>query len=760
MSRTRLLSLAFVLVVAPLVRAEDGLSKDELLKRAEERVKQGDNAGAIQDFTKVLEADPKNALVYLSRARAQYRSNDYRRALEDALKATELDPKLQDAYLYSAYSREWLGDLAGAVADTNKNLELAPESCERLADRGRLMHSLKRYPDAISDLSWALAIKNDYLYARELRGKYYMEQQNWEAARRDFNYVLNEPTEAALISSGTIWHQLRQYEPAVNQFARALALNPRNTATLLSMAESQALSGSFDQALASCQKAIDIDPKNALFIQTKGGYRYDQGDFAGAVDDFSSALELDPKAVLAQLRRSQAYRALGKLDAALADMTRVVEALSAAPEACQMRAYIHVDRQDHAAALADCSKVIEQRPGAAQVWFLRGAVRSAFDQKAAAEQDFAKAKEIGGWTDAVLNTMRGQAEALFKRPTSADEFVKRGIARALVADRDGSFNDNANALVDDPRHPEALWQQALNAIALNRQYVAVQSLTKASEIFPKAPKLYAKTGEYLLSLEDANGALPKLNKALELDPQDAHTLALRGEAFRLTRQFDNALSDCAKAGELDSSDWFIPRTRGLVLFTQGQVAQAQREFEAALRLFPAGKPALDVDIQTIVRRVRNPWNYELEANPSGDDVAAFAQAVNLKGDAGDPNAARWHEQMATANPNLPSDRWIGRWKYADNPTWVNNVTDGSGVFMVANRVYIIFQDGQSNQLIVAVRDEKNPNRIAGRAAGTRSLRGATLFTGLIVDGERIDGAWQASYGSGRWDFRRTLRPGK
>ena len=125
--------------------------------RAETKRAQGDDAGAIEDYTVVLEHDP-GSIIYNNRALAEMSLNDFPAALTDlnqaltlngtytgalenrsnAKRATgDLAGALEDAervqalnssrpggYLYRNIVRQMQGDFAGALADCNRYLEL------------------------------------------------------------------------------------------------------------------------------------------------------------------------------------------------------------------------------------------------------------------------------------------------------------------------------------------------------------------------------------------------------------------------------------------------------------------------------------------------------------------------------------------------------------------------------------------------------------------------------------------------------------
>ncbi len=63
-----------------------------------EKYNRGDYKGAIQDYTKAIELNPRYALAYHWRGNAKFSLKDYRGAIQDYTKAIELDPK--NAWLY------------------------------------------------------------------------------------------------------------------------------------------------------------------------------------------------------------------------------------------------------------------------------------------------------------------------------------------------------------------------------------------------------------------------------------------------------------------------------------------------------------------------------------------------------------------------------------------------------------------------------------------------------------------------------------
>ena len=90
----------------------------------------------------------------------QFNLKDVSGALTDYNKAIELNPKHTEAYLVRATLKQLnLNDISGALADYNKTIELDPKHAQAYAGRGWLkMEKLKDKTGAIQDFRQAARI--------------------------------------------------------------------------------------------------------------------------------------------------------------------------------------------------------------------------------------------------------------------------------------------------------------------------------------------------------------------------------------------------------------------------------------------------------------------------------------------------------------------------------------------------------------------------------------------------------------------------
>ena len=110
-------SLGLMFLVPEKANAE---SLEFYFNRGIEQAKGGNHFGAISDYNKVIEINPKYAEVYYNRAIAKVKLEDYYGAIYDYSKAIEIKPKYASAYTNRGITKREIGDLKGACADWRK----------------------------------------------------------------------------------------------------------------------------------------------------------------------------------------------------------------------------------------------------------------------------------------------------------------------------------------------------------------------------------------------------------------------------------------------------------------------------------------------------------------------------------------------------------------------------------------------------------------------------------------------------------------
>ena len=122
------------------------------------RLRKGDADGAIADYSKGIELNPRAFLGFYNRAFARKHKGDLDGAITDLTAALEINSTDVDARYERAVLRAAKGDLDGALADFAKVIELNPRHAKSYANRGMIMLLRRQDAEAQKEFDTALAL--------------------------------------------------------------------------------------------------------------------------------------------------------------------------------------------------------------------------------------------------------------------------------------------------------------------------------------------------------------------------------------------------------------------------------------------------------------------------------------------------------------------------------------------------------------------------------------------------------------------------
>ena len=120
------------------------------------------------------------------------------------------------------------------------------------------------------------------------------------------------PTDASSYDLRGVAHfHAFEFRAAMEDFSRAIELDPENVTALFHRGVVRVVRGRYDDAIQDFDRVIQLDPRHAAAYYNRGRLRYWKGDIEGAIADFEKAQALDPQlgrelnlsSVIAQLRR-------------------------------------------------------------------------------------------------------------------------------------------------------------------------------------------------------------------------------------------------------------------------------------------------------------------------------------------------------------------------------------------------------------------------------------------------------------------------
>ncbi|MBV8822229.1 MAG: tetratricopeptide repeat protein, partial [Ktedonobacteraceae bacterium] len=189
---------------------------------------------------------------------------------------------------------------------------LAHQDQEFVAAASSLLEKITHMPSFSTE---ALA----YLYRR--RGRTYRYLKEYESALADFNKALALVSNYAIAYSGRgeTYRLLKDYRRALTDFDSAIALDSSDAWSLTKRGQTYYLLKDYQHAIQDYNQALELDPKYKwAYISRRDVYCYLK-DYERAIQDYTRALELDPSSVWAYNNRGRTYYDLQDYQRAIQD---------------------------------------------------------------------------------------------------------------------------------------------------------------------------------------------------------------------------------------------------------------------------------------------------------------------------------------------------------------------------------------------------------------------------------------------------------
>ncbi|MFM9264813.1 tetratricopeptide repeat protein, partial [Tychonema sp. BBK16] len=179
---------------------------------------------------------------------------------------------------------------------------------QRVGGRYRFMHDLLRQSLAQSRIDTHPSLISSQALAR--CGESYCLMEQYEEALQNFDRAIElDPKYTwAIARRGETYLLMKRYEEALQDFDRAIELNPKNDWAIARRGETYRLMKRYEEALQDFDRAIELDPKYTWVIATRGETYLLMKRYKEALQDFDRAIEIDPKYDSVIASRGQTYR--------------------------------------------------------------------------------------------------------------------------------------------------------------------------------------------------------------------------------------------------------------------------------------------------------------------------------------------------------------------------------------------------------------------------------------------------------------------
>jgi tetratricopeptide (TPR) repeat protein len=211
--------------------------------------------------------------------------------------------------------------------DNEKGLEYMTQSINlyptppNLQKRGFLYITMKRYPEAVADLTKVLEMDSTVASTFYGRGLAYYMMNEIDLAEKDLsNYVSKEGGNVqAWNYYGAIKFMKKDYKTALDCYDKVIKLKPNFPDAYSNRGMMHHNLGELDLAIADYNEALKIKPDNINALNNRGAAYMTQEKYQEAFNDFDEAIKMKPSYPEAYDNRGKARLKLGDKTGACED---------------------------------------------------------------------------------------------------------------------------------------------------------------------------------------------------------------------------------------------------------------------------------------------------------------------------------------------------------------------------------------------------------------------------------------------------------
>jgi tetratricopeptide (TPR) repeat protein len=510
--------------IADLSRAIDLDPKSEpaVYRRGAFKLQKGDYDGAITDLSRAIELSPNTADYYSDRGLAKLRKRDNDGAVADFTRAIELDPKNAIAYRNRALAKNIKDDADGALADYNRAIELDPKNASVFNNRGNIKKAKGDLDAAIADFTSAIGLNSNLAVAYKNRGEAKQAKGDTVGAKDDLKRAGElDPelmSQQAVANSGS--NHAASASPAPSSPGRG-APNLIQAKRYYESGLKKQDEGDLDGAINDYTRAIKVNPRYTEAYNNRGAIRRSKGDVDGAIADYDRAIEVDPEHTKSWNNRGAAKEKKGDLDGAIADFTRAIELDSQYAHAYYNRGNVKEAKGDHDGAITDYDRAIELDPKYAYSYNNRGNAKKAKGDFDGAIADFTRAIELA--------------------PQDARFYYSRAGGKFARGDFDGAIADLDRVIELNSKEPVPYAVRGDLYAKKNQYGAAIKDVQKAIKLDPKNGNNYLSLARYQLFNRKPREAIAASLEALKLSPDKAVIIQTKlAHGYLFDNQFNKA----------------------------------------------------------------------------------------------------------------------------------------------------------------------------------------------------------------------------
>lgn len=451
---------------------------EEIKSKANAAFSAGKNDEAIQLYSKAIELDEKNHVLYSNRSAAYAKSNKYEDALKDAEKCISLKPDFAKGYSRKGAALSFLKRYDEAIETYEEGLKIDPTNQQMITD----LENVRK--DAGGASSNGLGFFSDPQFIAQM-------MSNPKAQE-----LLKDPETAMLM-------RLMQQQPNNT----SLLSNPKLMKLLgavlgfelgESPTEPQAKSNSTTTKPSKEEVKKQEEPKKAPaeIEKEKGNEAYKKKDFETALLHYNKATELEPMNMTFYTNRAAVYFEQQRWEDCLKECEKAIE----------------IGRENKADYKLIAKAYARMANVKTQVKDYEGAIK--FFNHSLSEH---RNPEILKKKQEVEKIIKDQERLAYINPELAEQEKNKGNEYFQKADYPNALKHYTEAIKRNPTDAKLYSNRAACYTKLMEFRLALKDSEEGIKLDPNFLKCYLRKGHALLAMKDLSQAMAAFGRALEID---------------------------------------------------------------------------------------------------------------------------------------------------------------------------------------------------------------------------------------------------
>lgn len=307
--------------------------------------------------------DPHNAVFHSAFGRACFIFGQLDHAERHLRRALQLEASraIDGIRLYEVLMKR--GKPAEALEALQKQADASPEEAHIQATLGAIYRDGNRTAQAIKHLEQAAKLSPKHFATRQSLGDIYLAQGRVEQAESHFRFLLaNAPSAEAHMGMAECDKQQFRFEEALDNFRKAVRLEPRNFRALAELGAMALQFGSLELGVHSLHAALEIDPARPEIYGLLAKAALQKGDSAAAIQALRLQLQHDPGDGYASYTLASQLRAQGEFEESAQLLRTSLQSRSGDVQVCLDLADCYLKLQRQAEALEVLQEAYQRNP--------------------------------------------------------------------------------------------------------------------------------------------------------------------------------------------------------------------------------------------------------------------------------------------------------------------------------------------------------------------------------------------------------------